>query len=542
MSFLPFEKLHYAETHFKFKLPWSLLYRRWPEIIADAPFQFVPGSVPTIWLAIRDAHKFPVSIEKVELEIYSDDKNFSQKIDVDFQKKVNEQFAFYSLKLGEIPAGKYSLICKIFATKIDKKNGKKLGKVKCFNRWSYPFLKCAPLKIHILSESLPKPEYFVSGEMHCHTNYSADHVEHGAAPFVLQQAACAIGLDFVSCTDHAYDFAYEKSDYTKECSAPYTRFLDLQKEVETLNKNCQKSTQLHKKCPLIIASEEVSVGNAKGENVHMTVLGPKDYLPGLGDCGRNWLENRPTHKIQEILQQTKAHCFAAHPLQQMGAIEKFIFRRGYWSEIDFKLNRKIRGIQFWNGMRDSGFYLGLELWVKLLGQTDFSKEKPLLPIGGNDAHGDLNDTTAVNFPLISLKRTREHIFGKVRTVIKLPKHVTINEQITQEILNEAFNGDNCYVTDGPALWWERISANKLTFFARNTKDFGDGFRYIKIYGRRYLLNGKMQKEETLHIASQVCARKETDITIDFENYAYLRAECETATGKFALTSAASFVC
>ena len=55
MSFLPGEKLRYAETHFKFRLPWSLLYKPWPEIIFDAPFQFVPGVEPMLWIVVRDA-------------------------------------------------------------------------------------------------------------------------------------------------------------------------------------------------------------------------------------------------------------------------------------------------------------------------------------------------------------------------------------------------------------------------------------------------------------------------------------------------------
>jgi hypothetical protein len=55
MSLIPGEKLHYAETHFKFKLPWSLLYRPWPEILVDAPFQFVPGVKPMLWIVVRDA-------------------------------------------------------------------------------------------------------------------------------------------------------------------------------------------------------------------------------------------------------------------------------------------------------------------------------------------------------------------------------------------------------------------------------------------------------------------------------------------------------
>ena len=259
--------------------------------------------------------------------------------------------------------------------------------------------------------------------MHCHSHYSADHVEHGASPEVLQQAAKATGLDFVSCTDHAYDFAYTTEDYTKEAESPLTRFDALHEEVRKLN----QATGM----PLMIAGEEVSAGNSKGENVHMTVLGPNGYLPGLGDCGRNWLDNKPTFRIPKLLEMTTAHCFAAHPMQPMGYLEKFIFRRGYWSHKDLNLDaaHKIRGIQFWNGIRDEGFKLGRQWWIEELGKGNF-----LLPIGGNDAHGDLNDTTSVSTPLFSLKHSRNHVFGKVRTVVR------INSPLTLDMLNDAFLG------------------------------------------------------------------------------------------------------
>ena len=279
----------------------------------------------------------------------------------------------------------------------------------------------------------------------------------------------------------------------------------------------------------MVAGEEVSAGNFKGENVHMTVLGPSGYLPGLGDCGRNWLENKPTFKIPKLLQMTSAHCFAAHPKQPMGYLEKFIFRRGYWSHKDLNLDasHKIRGIQFWNGIRDEGFKLGRQWWIEELG-----KENYLLPIGGNDAHGDLNDTTAVHLPLISLKHSRHHVFGKVRTVIKSDE-----SELSLESLNKAFEGDNCYITDGPALWWER-GEKKTIFHARNTPDFGGAFRYIRIYGRKRTSNGKLSKEETLCLESLVLPPACTAITVNNDDFAYLRAECETATGKFAMTSAA----
>ena len=515
MSFIPGEKLHYAETHFKFKLPWSLLYKPWPEILVDAPFQFVPGVEPTVWIVVRDAHRFPTLIEKAEIN----GKTFELQI------QAKEQFGFYPVKLGHMEPGVHELDSKIYAKRISE-NGEHT-ETKVFTRWNYPGLKPKPLKIQVLAEEPPKAPGFVAGEMHCHTHYSADHVEHGASPAVLQQAAKAVGLDFVSCTDHAYDFAYTTEDYTKEADTPLTRFDALREEVRKLNQNAGM--------PLMIAGEEVSAGNSKGENVHMTVLGPECYLPGLGDCGRNWLDNKPTFRIPKLLEMTAAHCFAAHPMQPMGYLEKFIFRRGYWSHKDLNQDaaHMIRGIQFWNGIRDEGFKLGREWWIEELGKGNF-----LLPIGGNDAHGDLNDTTSVNMPLISLGHSQEHVFGKVRTVIKFGiRNSEFGTKVSSEAIHEAFAGDNCYITDGPALWWER-SEKTVTFHARNTQDFGGAFRYIRIFGRKRSAGGKLAKNETVCIESLVLPPASTDITVNKDDFAYLRAECETATGKFAMTSAA----
>ena len=554
MSLIPGEKLHYAETHFKFKLPWSLLYRPWPEILVDAPFQFVPSAEPTLWIVVRDAHRFPTLIESISIDIdeaggsnetrgsSSATPEQSQKIDL--QIKATEQFAFYPVKLGALKPGRYEIRCKLTARRLDPANGNVTDNVRTFNRWNYPGLRPAPLKIHVLAENPPKAPGYAAGEMHCHTHYSADHVEHGATPQVLQQAAKAVGLDFTCCTDHAYDFAYTTEDYTREAESPIPRFQNLRDEIRQLNANGK---------PLLVAGEEVSAGNSKGQNVHMTVLGPESYLPGLGDCGRNWLENRPTFRIAKLLEMTDAHCFAAHPMQPMGILEKFIFRRGYWSHKDLNLDatHHVRGIQFWNGIRDEGFMLGRLWWIEELGKGNY-----LLPIGGNDAHGDLNDTTAVSTPLFSLRHTREHVFGKVRTVVKLDerretrderdvdldeRRETRDERVSLDTLNAAFAGDNCYITDGPALWWERSNAHgikSIAFHARSNGDTGGAFRYIRIYGRKRMANGKLAREEDVRIESMVAAPANTDIIVPLDNYAYLRAECETASGRFALTSAA----
>ncbi len=604
MSLWPGEKLRYAETHFKFRLPWSLLYKPWPEIIVDSPFQFVPGVEPTLWIVIRDADRFPTKIKTVEIRLKHSVDGFS-KPDIEIQKDLDfdahEQMQFIPFPLGEIPTGTYEAFCKLTV--------QREGKTQTFERWNLPRLPQKPLRFKVLNEAPPIAPGYAAGEMHCHTHYSADHVEYGATPAVLQQAAKAVGLDFVSCTDHAYDFAFTLEDYTKEAESPVPRFQKLREEIAALPSKDENGNDM----PLMLAGEEVSAGNSKGENVHMTVLAPEGYLPGLGDCGRYWLDNKPTRSIKQILNMTGAHCFAAHPFQQMGLLEKFIFRRGYWKPEDLQLNNKhtIRGLQFWNGVRDEGFKLGREFWINELGKGNY-----LLPIGGNDAHGDLNSMTAVELPLLTLKHTRAHIFGNVRTVIRLeertgnalqtkdergersgtacrpiaeptslsseskderdvsleyplmrhPQSVILSEDRQVEVdirylatrclsrvrfegagsskgslslddINAAFSGDNCYITDGPALWWER-DGKDITFHARNNKEFGSGFRYIRIYGRRMRPNGKPAPDEEIMLGSLVAAPDHADIPVATFGFAYVRAECETATGKFALTSAA----
>ena len=628
MSFWPGEKLRYAETHFKFKLPWSLLYKPWPEIIFDAPFQFVPGVEPYLWIVVRDADRFPATIKSAEIVLKARTQNAQQDAlllqnaqqtqdvpqpDIIICKELNievrEQMRFIPLALGKIPAGSYDAHCKLTV--------EREGKSQTFERWNLPRLKPIPLRFKVLIEKPPIATGYAAGEMHCHTHYSADHVEYGATPEVLQLAAKAVGLDFVNCTDHAYDFAFTQEDYTKEADSPVPRFQKLREEIAALPVKDENGNDM----PLMLAGEEVSAGNSKGENVHMTVLAPEGYLPGLGDCGRYWLENRPTRSIKQILNMTGAHCFAAHPFQQMGLLEKFIFRRGYWKPEDLQLNNKhtIRGLQFWNGVRDEGFKLGREFWINELGKGNY-----LLPIGGNDAHGDLNSMTAVELPLLTLKHTRAHIFGNVRTVIRVeertgnalqtkdergersgtacrpiaeptslgseskdergersgtacrpiaeptslgseskderdvslesplmrnPQSVILSEDrqvegagsskgsLSLDDINAAFSGDNCYITDGPALWWER-DGKDITFHARNNKEFGGGFRYIRIYGRRMRPNGKPAPDEEIMLGSLIAAPDHADIPVATFGFAYVRAECETATGKFALTSAA----
>ena len=506
MSLLSLSRPAYAETHFKFKLPWSLLYRKRPEIIVDVPSQINANQSPEFWIVVRDADRFPLKIKSIELSI-KNQENKTTVIKQDLNISADLAFGFYSFVIKPLPPGEYEIIPSIET--VQKNRTKK------WVRSNYPFLKPLPLKIQVLKEPYFIPSGFVAGEMHCHTHYSSDHVEFGAAPHVLQSAARLIGLDFVLCTDHAYDFAFSKEDYTKP-ENPEIRFSELQKEIQNLPTS-----------PLMIAGEEVSVGNFLNENVHMLCLSPRVYLEGKGDCGRYGLNNKPTRSIAETLSLAGSPCFAAHPKVPMSVLERFIFRRGDWHEQDLQLDSEspIRGLQFWNGSRDRGFELGRLWWISQL-----EKGHEILPIGGNDAHGDLNDSVSITMPLFSLRQNRHHLFGNVKTVIATNK----SKPLTVDSLVDSFKGDCLYLTDGPALWWSR-EKDCIRFEMSCSTDFGT-IDYLHIY----TAEKGGHSPEKLHPTYSVfqTSSQTLSVKIPLKDFRYVRAESETSKGHFALTSAA----
>ena len=59
----------YAETHYRFRFAPSLLYRRRPEIIADAPHRLEPGQALPLLVIIKDAHLFPATLQRVRAAV-----------------------------------------------------------------------------------------------------------------------------------------------------------------------------------------------------------------------------------------------------------------------------------------------------------------------------------------------------------------------------------------------------------------------------------------------------------------------------------------
>ena len=470
----------YAETHYKFNLPWSPLHKPWPEIFLDAPHQLLPGKDLTVWLLVKDADLYPVRVRSVVLRLW-DETGAVDTLSPDLGASGvacagNLQHVAFPLPRAVLE--RFQGVLRV-SGRITVENRRGVSRV--LENHNLPGLATFPLEVRLLGAPLPYPITWRAGEMHCHSEFSSDPVEFGAPLALMQQTAEAVGLDFVLCTDHSYDFNYRRDRYLEETD-PVANFAAYRAQAEALNR-------AHPERPTIVPGEEVSCGNSRGENVHLLTFGHPDFLPGLGDGGRRGFRNRPTLSIGEVLERLgDTPSFAAHPKARIGWLERMIFRRGTWQAEDLTHPTPagplaVRGLQFWNGNLGADYQAGKAFWVDrlLAGQV-------YLPIGANDAHGDFNRSTGVKFPLVSLKQGRGHVFGRVRTLVPAPGRDV-------DTLREAFRPrrgpavgddcDRCVCTDGPfadlALEAFPTDGHQLRVAAYSTADFG-ALRSVHLYG------------------------------------------------------------
>ncbi len=407
----------YAETHYKFRLPWSPIHRPFPEILADAPSRVVQGQKWPLWWVIRNGHLFPGQLHLKAIRHLAPHQNskcyaihHSWEIHSAFQTLEIPLEAFMANVQGriQVDAGVQNqalpyLECGRHQWILEAEFVSHQGKRKAFWNHNLPKLDSWPLQVEVLQQRLDIPN-FVRGETHCHTQATSDQVEFGPPPKVYQDTAQALGLDFVLTTDHSYDFAWDPVNYLDPVD-PYQAFSQYKSAAEAMNAPGK---------PLMIWGEEVSCGNALGENIHLIVSDHSKYIVGQGDGGRRWFQNHPDLKISEVLDAAEGQaCFAAHPTVPMGKAEKWIFRRGSWSQID--VDPRLSGLQFLSGKWSPSTDTGLQMWMDAL-QAGLN----LRAIGGSDAHGDLNRCAGIAIPLWSLKSHSKHLFGRSWTALPSP--------------------------------------------------------------------------------------------------------------------------
>ena len=92
----------YPEIHYRFRaFPFSLYFRKQPEIIADAPFRLEPGSDLPILLLVKDADRYPLLIDSVKIDACANDRRVTQVLSL--RRETIKQHWWHHLEWVELP-------------------------------------------------------------------------------------------------------------------------------------------------------------------------------------------------------------------------------------------------------------------------------------------------------------------------------------------------------------------------------------------------------------------------------------------------------
>ncbi|MBC8257174.1 MAG: hypothetical protein H8E85_07695 [Candidatus Marinimicrobia bacterium] len=418
--------LLYAELHFRFKWTGSRYFQKEPEILADLPVRIEPESDIPILLIIKDSHLFPISLKFVEVVIFKSSKIIqSHTFQYNSQININWWDDTIMLNLNGI-FGEIEINVE-FTYNINGKNKK------CTIH-NYPLCTHDKLKTYISKYRYPNDDNVLYGDIHYHSNLTEDMVEFGAPLKATLTMAESLGLDFFCNTDHSYDLDDIPGSWT-ESDPNLEKWNKSRSEIKTLNKNISGKS-------FIIPSEELSLHNKDGRNVHALILNNSKFLPGSGDGAEepfNFQADYNTKTVHSSLDKGSL-CISAHPFNPVPLVQWFFVKRGKWKLKDI-VEDNIAGIQIINGALDEGFYEGLEIWKKLL----LGGYKKYI-YAGNDAHGNFNIFRQIKTPMLSLFEKKEQLFGEFRTGV----HTNGDNKTIETVVTSMKNG-NCFVTNGPFI-------------------------------------------------------------------------------------------
>ncbi|MBM3326082.1 MAG: hypothetical protein FJY65_03725 [Calditrichaeota bacterium] len=479
-DWLPLAAL-YAETHYRFKyFPFSLYYRRSPEIIFDAPYRLEPGQALPVTLIIKDADRFPILLESTTIEIRPAENAIPS---IRRQFNLNESISnplwhcIFEIDVGSLPRGK--VLIHSYANILLRGHRQRIFIDNCIG------LSHRPLATFCAADPLPNFLGWSAGELHCHTSYGGDQVEFGAPLPVIKRFAESLGLGWTALTDHSYNLDDNPRNYLKY-DPTLTKWRQLWMETERLN---------NEGGVLLIPGEELSCRNARYRNVHLLIIGNSDFLAGSGDGAEKWFQTKSEFSIEDALKKLEpdAVALAAHPYHRIPILEWLLVRRGKWSALDLS-HLCINGWQIINGDWDKGFRQGFKAWLKFLRQGHRTSI-----YAGNDAHGNFNRFRQVRLPMLKLWEHHNNLFGVYTTRLRLKSLYS-----PKEVLNTLKSGSS-YISNGPALNIQIITGSGPTEIGGETSVTSDSKIVLRWYS-----TPEFGKIVTLRLKT-VIDKKEIDI-------------------------------
>jgi hypothetical protein len=413
----------YAEVHYRWWPFPSRYFRKEPEILADTPRRLDPGQRLPVLLLVKDAHRYPISLETVIIERTTPEGRqhlHEEKVNQD----ISQLWWHHIIKLERPEFDGEMSLWVTFHYKVR-------GRTRTCTTHNFRSLKSKPLRIFLATHRLPGQDV-LWGDLHVHSASTEDMIEFAAPLDATQQAATAVGLDFLCITDHSYDLDDLPGDWRKTDTA-LTKWHASRAEMTSLNQNNTGA--------LLIPGEEVSVRNTLGRNIHALVLANPDFLPGSGDGGERPLKTRSELDVDGLAERLlpESVAVAAHPYQPIPILQWVFIKRGLWEDRDLQ-PPSISGLQILNGRMDAGFFRGVEEWKRSL-----LKGHRKYIYAGNDAHGSFNAYRQIKIPFLALDERQNQVLGICRTgVLDAP-----SEDMT-EILAGLKSG-RCIITTGPFI-------------------------------------------------------------------------------------------
>ncbi len=485
----------YVEGHYA-PLGWSLLRRREPEVVADVPFRVEPGAPVPVVCILKDAHLYPVHLDRVSLRVRYPSgrvRELKFRVDEDISQPLwYRVFRFDPEELGDLKVETFFY-------------GLRRGRPFLVRNDNIRTASHRPFWVLASPHPLPKMKGWHYGDAHFHSSYTRDQAEFGAPLGAVVEVAKALGLSWFAVTDHSYDLD-DRIDSYLESDPDLPRWREFLSEVEGLD------------FP-VLAGEEVSCGSTKGHNIHLLAFGIREFVEGGGDSGERWLRTRPDLSLAEALDRVLAQggvAYAAHPMCRFSFPQRVFLGRGSWTWEDLRVEG-LSGLQFWNGLRNRDFEAGKRAWVRLL-----LEGRRVYALGGNDAHGDFNRFRGLSIPFLKVKELPFHTFGRVRTAAYCP------DGPTPEAILDALREGRTVVTDGPMVLVQ-TEGTRWEAEAISTEEFGE-VAELRVYfgdlGRR--------RERILWRGGRGM-RTGARGTIP-PGPGYLRAEVETESGALGLTN------
>jgi hypothetical protein len=414
----------YAEIHYRIAGIFSRYFKHEPEIIADVPHRLAPGKKMPVFLCIKDAHRFPIELERVQVtainscdEILLFEKNYPLMPILD-----SLWTEIFLCKLPTILSG---------TTQINVVIQYKIRGTykKCIND-NYALTSHEPFNIFIDSYSRPRTDNWYFGDMHTHSHLTSDQVEFGAPFEVTTAMARAMEMDFFASVDHSYDLDDRPDNYLVN-DPNHPKWKILWERIDRLNREFQDF--------VVLPGEELSVGNSKNQNVHFLIFNNRHFFEGSGDGAEHWPHTRPKHKIHDVLShlQNDALAFASHPEVKPPFLQSLLLRRGHWRVADYN-QPGLHGVQMWNGDKEHFLNIGKPKWIELL-----LCGLKLTLIAGTDAHGNFNRFRQIGLPHFTMIEKNQEVFGTVIT------GVFVENEFSPTSLMRALTQGRAIVTDGP---------------------------------------------------------------------------------------------